>query len=172
MLRSHTGLVTTIQDSTTQNVSIITQNPIGQTLQGCPSSSDVSLVLLGLLSLCLPCIWLPLTPTPIPSAMRYLPLRTPCSSLHTSSHPFISYRTGWPILEGHVPKALSYAILKNQKHKAIKNLGSKLPLALSQLSSPPLLHLRKDLTSAFPKLVVKMYSHITHLHLIPFLKIA
>ena len=41
-----------------------------------------------------------------------------------------------------------------------------LPLALSQLLSPLLLHLREDIISALLKLLIKMYSYIIYLHLI------
>ena len=40
-----------------------------------------------------------------------------------------------------------------------------LPLALSQLLSPLLLHLREDIISALLKLLIKMYSYIIYLPL-------
>lgn len=170
-LHSHTGLVATKLDSTERfhhhRKSHWTGTPKDaphlQTWTWCSSAS------LACFSPATCSRW-----PPSPSVKSLLPLCIPCILLLSTSLPVLLrlclYRAGWPVTEGHFPKALTYAILKkiNEKHKALKAWALSSLWPSHQSSSPPLLHLREDVISALPKLLIKMYSYVIHLHLVLF----
>lgn len=170
-LHSHTGLVATKLDSTERfhhhRKSHWTGTPKDaprlQTWTWCSSAS------LACFSPATCSRWPPLTlcqesPSPL------YPMHS--APLHEPPCPFTSLPVQSRVARhrGSLPQGPYLCYLKkiNEKHKALKTWALSSLWPSHQSSSPPLLHLREHVISALPKLLIKMYSYVIHLHLVLF----